>query len=163
LADRLGARVGLGHDSVGLGLTERPEDDENLTPYQSSSSAEIGRQLLSEQLSKQTSSTLTPPTAVALMGHSMGSIATLRMALELPREVRTFVVLVAPALGLIKGNSVQPRKAIKETSNAFERAVRRINTFFRRSLFNPIFVYILRRAVGYVQYTGIQTRFVPTR
>mmetsp|Transcript_24933 Transcript_24933/g.41332 ORF Transcript_24933/g.41332 Transcript_24933/m.41332 type:complete len:456 (+) Transcript_24933:168-1535(+) len=74
--------------------------------------------------------------SVLLMGHSMGSFATLEMASKLPEDVSVTVVLVAPALGL------SPRK---ETNSSPPSAV---GDFVQSYISGPPVRYFLRRLVG---------------
>jgi pimeloyl-ACP methyl ester carboxylesterase len=135
LVRRLGVQVGLGHDAVGFGFTERPKQQERQSSLSSSSlpspsslyyysppgSATIGLALLKQKITltpaadvAATTSTIidpathakqqTTPRPIILMGHSLGSIATLHMALRLPLDVPKLVILVAPALGLRGGS-----------------------------------------------------------
>ncbi|CAJ1893662.1 unnamed protein product [Cylindrotheca closterium] len=127
LTKRLGARVCLGHDAAGFGFTDRPDD---LGLYMTRGSGKIAANLL---LNKTSSA----PKSVALLGHSLGCLTTLKMALELPKETSKLIVLCAPALGIRKPASVQKRKWY--TSAA---------TILRENFFYPVFGYTLRRAVG---------------
>ena len=117
LVDALGARKGLGHDAVGLGFTDRPN---NGAAYSFLFSAKIGNALLLLQQQQQqqqhyelmasnnTKATITATGGggFVLMGHSMGSITTLQMALDLPREIPKRVILVSPALGYFPSSRV---------------------------------------------------------
>lgn len=96
LVDRLSAKVGIAHDAIGFGFTERPGPS-FLKMYSFDTSAEIGLSLI---LQNATEAILNhnPTKNVALFGHSMGALATLRMALHLPQHVNVSVVLVSPAL-----------------------------------------------------------------
>mmetsp|Transcript_1213 Transcript_1213/g.2452 ORF Transcript_1213/g.2452 Transcript_1213/m.2452 type:complete len:475 (-) Transcript_1213:791-2215(-) len=128
LTKRLGARVCLGHDAAGFGFTDRPDD---LGLYMTKGSGRIAANLL---LKKTSSST---PKSVALVGHSLGCLATLKMALELPEETSKLIVLCAPALGVRTPTSVQKEKWWTGAA-----------TILRENLFYPVFGYTLRRAVG---------------
>lgn len=101
LVDRLETRVGLGHDAVGFGFTDRPPTN-NLERYTPQGSSEIGTALLQGAMQNND----TQP--VILMGHSMGCLTTLRMALALPKTTRKWVILVCPALGMSPGGRKQP-------------------------------------------------------
>ena len=135
LMKRMGGRIALAHDAPGFGFTDRPS---NVTAYTRGTSSEIGSSLLRKALSKDETS----PASVALFGHSMGSAATLRMALSLPRETRKFIVLVGPALGLMH----EPHKK----KSRLRSITRRPRQYIRKYLFDPSFSYVLKRAVGYV-------------
>jgi pimeloyl-ACP methyl ester carboxylesterase len=151
LTRRCKARIGLGHDTPGFGFTERPDDVES---YQSPSSAAIGTQLLlAQNKSSPTSTGSTNPSSktVALVGHSMGCITTLHMALQLPKETAKFIVLCAPALGLGragKSNSLSGKKSIPREPSIVKRAIHPLSSFGNRFLLTPIFGYFLRRLVG---------------
>lgn len=127
LTKRLGARVCLGHDAAGFGFTDRPKD---LGLYMTKGSAKIATKLLLQK----TSST---PKSVALVGHSLGCLTTLKMALELPKETSKLIVLIAPALGVRKPTSVQKKKWWSGGIS-----------FLRETCFYPFFGYALRRTVG---------------
>lgn len=90
----------LSHDAVGFGLTSRPPVNSirDLHRYGFSFSAGIGMALLGRTLSFYSRRNLFQKKCIVLVGHSMGSLTTLRMALELPRTTRVNVVLVAPAV-----------------------------------------------------------------
>lgn len=106
LVDRLRTRVGLGHDAVGFGFTQRPStlSSSSLEPFTPTGSAAIGTELLRRNLDISTQDNNNNDNnsnkAILLMGHSMGSLATLQMALALPPDTRKWIVLVAPALGM---------------------------------------------------------------
>jgi pimeloyl-ACP methyl ester carboxylesterase len=174
LTRRCKARVGLGHDTPGFGFTERPDDTES---YQSSSSAGIGTKLMLSALNNDNnkssttsgSSTTNPSSkTVALVGHSMGCMTTLHMALQLPKETAKFIVLCAPALGLGRGgNSQMPStmsgnntsKSVPREPSMVKRAIiQPLSSFGNRVLVTPIFGYFLRRLVGYVKSVRGQTR-----
>lgn len=87
LAEKVQARVVLGHDAAGFGFTERPRAKQDFTLP---ATAKLGLAVLQSR----------QPNSVLIMGHSMGSITTMRMALALPSEIQARVILVAPALGL---------------------------------------------------------------
>lgn len=127
LTKRLGARVCLGHDAAGFGFTDRPDD---LGLYMTKGSGKIAANLLL----KQTSSA---PKSVALVGHSLGCLTTLKMALELPEETSKLIVLCAPALGVRTPASVLKEKWWTGAA-----------TMLRENFFYPVFGYSLRRAVG---------------
>jgi pimeloyl-ACP methyl ester carboxylesterase len=105
----------LGHDAPGFGWTDRSDDD--VSHYTISNSATIGTLLVQEQVSggggggSGSSGSTTSPTGgnqtptVVLIGHSLGSLTTLCMALQLTRWnplLQLHVILVAPAVGLRK-------------------------------------------------------------
>jgi pimeloyl-ACP methyl ester carboxylesterase len=130
LTRQLKAKVCLGHDAVGLGFTERPEKD--LKWFSTKGSATIGTNLLIKK------SASTPPKSVALFGHSMGSLTTLKMALQLPKETTKLIVLCAPALGL----------QLSSPKNKKKRWWHPIGSTIRKGLVYPIITYSLRRVVG---------------
>lgn len=127
LTKRLGARICLGHDAAGFGFTDRPKD---LGLYRTKGSAKIATKLLLQK----TSST---PKSVALVGHSLGCLTTLKMALELPKETAKLIVLCAPALGVRTPQSVQKENFWSGIAGVV-----------RETFFYPVFAYALRRAVG---------------
>lgn len=125
LADRLRVKRTLAHDTVGFGFTDRPKNISFYTPHTSS---KIGLQVLRSKAADASS--------ILLMGHSMGSLATLEMAAELPEDVAVTVVLVAPALGLSPGKT---RDASSPNS---------VVEFFHSFGIGPPVCYFLKRLVG---------------
>ena len=99
------APFGIAHDCLGFGLSQRAK---SLTYYTSTGTASIGNHLLQQNLQKD-------PSSVVLLGHSMGCVATLLMALHfIPRETKKLVVLVAPAL--LPGKPTMKAATSKEPS-----------------------------------------------
>lgn len=150
LVDRLNARVGLGHDACGFGFTERPNKD-HLETYRFSSSGQIATGVLQHCLREETYSSTKDGSEesnnendkpLVLMGHSMGAVSTLQMALKLPKETPKWLVLVAPALGL--------HGAVDSGDNSKSRVMRgsqRVGGFVLDAT-SPLFRYILKRVVG---------------
>lgn len=138
LVNRLGARVGLGHDMVGFGFTDRQQE---LEWYTTEASARISQAVFN----KETSHHRTPPTSVALLGHSLGAIGALKMALRLPRETAKVVVLCAPALGL--SGKFSEKQLSLEGVNLFG-LKHAVGAFVRKTITFPLAGYILRRIVG---------------
>ena len=156
LAERIGARVGLGHDAVGFGFTDRPKASrgrkEDLIPYSLAGSAAIGAKLVTNELEKaQVEDKEHASKSVALFGHSMGCTTTLRMALDLPSTTRKFIVLVAPALMLpsAAANAHKKRAIFSHRSRA-RRFVDWLLAAVRRIVVDIPFGYFLRRLVGKV-------------
>ena len=158
LASRIGARVALAHDAVGFGFTDRPKASsgrkKDLIPYSLAGSAAIGAKLITNELENDepVEREGTEQKSVALFGHSMGCTTTLRMALELPRNTRKFIVLVAPALMLpsktvnantaaSKGTPMHPRGRVRSF-------VDRLLAAGRQIFVDAPFGYFLRRVVG---------------
>jgi pimeloyl-ACP methyl ester carboxylesterase len=99
LAQALHCPTAMAHDMPGFGLTDRPVD---MSMYSLNVSAEMGIELVKRELDRQAQSNLANNSSQApliLMGHSMGSITTLKMALELSQDAPIHVILVSPALG----------------------------------------------------------------
>jgi pimeloyl-ACP methyl ester carboxylesterase len=138
LVQRLNAKVGLGHDAVGFGFTDRPSG--KLTAYTSAASSHIGCELLTKHISDDStpSSTIRP---VLLLGHSMGALTTLKMALKMNSNVPKRIVLVAPALGMsrVKASTAANTETLQKES-LFE---------FPQMLTDVPAAYILRRVVGF--------------
>jgi len=170
LAERIGARVGLSHDAVGFGFTDRPKASrgrkEDLIPYSLAGSAAIGAKLVTNELEKvQVEDKEQASKSVALFGHSMGCTTTLRMALDLPPKTRKFIVLVAPALMLPSATAANDKAAASTTSaNNYKDAHKKRAIFphrgrarrfvdwllaaVRRIVVDVPFAYLLRRVVG---------------
>lgn len=123
LTSRLNCNVGLSHDAAGFGFTGRPH---GLESYTSKSSASIAKQLLLPSLK------INAETTVVLMGHSMGCITTLQLALQLDVCVPKRIILCAPALGLRSGK--------KGKQNG--------RRYLPKVLVDIPASYLLRRAVG---------------
>jgi pimeloyl-ACP methyl ester carboxylesterase len=138
LVQRLGARVGLGHDAIGFGFTDRPDD---VQLYTTGSSATIGTQLLLQNINSS------PKAAVALFGHSLGALTTLKMALKLPKETSKFIFLSAPALGLSR---VKKKKvSTRQRPSLLRRVVLHpVGNGLRKAVAYPVGGYVLRRIVG---------------
>lgn len=98
LVEELGCSHGIGHDAPGFGFTERGSA---YVDFSSNASAQLGISLMRQRMS------LSPLRPVILMGHSMGAITTLHMALTL-RDQPKHIILVAPALGLRAASKKQP-------------------------------------------------------
>lgn len=130
LADRLRVKRTFAHDAVGFGFTDRPRD---LTQYTPRTSSDIGLALLKSKAANSSS--------VLLMGHSMGSFATLEMATRIPDDVAVTVVLVAPALGMLP-------KTSKQDSSQGPARRNRVSDFVYSFLVQPCVCYTLRRVVG---------------
>ena len=141
MTKRLGCQVGLAHDALGFGFTElgvvdnASEEDDALHWYSSAGSAHLANTLLKKN-------SLNPKDSVVLVGHSMGALTTLRLALELPKEMEKRLILVAPALGIR-----QPSTARKSTGRKGT-APKNTLKFARSWLLERPFQYVLRRAVG---------------
>lgn len=187
LVDRLGGKVGIAHDAMGFGFTDRVDapggGKKVLVPYSLAASAAIGSALLEKAMEDVNVSSTTAQAAarssdvgrvfnntdcssqptVALFGHSMGSVATLRMALALPQNARRFIVLVSPALlGKMPLPSVPPvsaaaaaagvRNKVEEVVHAQPRLYMGWVDFFvsslRRVVLDAPLKYILRRVVA---------------
>ena len=131
------------HHNAGFGFTERPKmslksqlmkSDSNtkrLNPYSFSTSAGIGTALLCETSKKMNSSTTFDAEQtqnftsslegqnIGLFGHSMGSITTLKMALQIPRSTRKTIILVSPAILYSKQDKLQKKE---NDSNLWKRS-----------------------------------------
>jgi pimeloyl-ACP methyl ester carboxylesterase len=144
LVHRLGARVGLGHDMVGFGFTDRRG---GLDWYTTDASARISRAVFAKETLHGKS-----PDSVAVFGHSLGAIGALKMALQLPRETSKFIILCAPALGLMSGRFPEKEEespSKREHSSGPLRGLRTgVFSFLRKTVAFPLGGYVLRRAVG---------------
>jgi pimeloyl-ACP methyl ester carboxylesterase len=129
LAERLRVKKTVAHDAVGFGFTDRPKNVSFYTPI---SSSQIGIQLLDKARQHQDEK----QAPVLLMGHSMGSFATLEMASKLPEDVPVTVILVAPALGISRREKYDKGRP------------RPIVDFLQSYVVGPPLSYLLRRLVG---------------
>lgn len=152
LVDRLNSKVGIAHDAVGFGFTDRPTT-ESLQLYSFDTSAGIGLSLVQDVAARCTGN-LTHQ-SVALFGHSMGALATLRMALHVPPSVNVSVILVSPALVIGRQSTrdnnnldtvaITNSAKVKLFSSLVSRTLEKLRRVF---LFTP-FKYLLRRIVSY--------------
>ena len=110
---------------------------------------------------------------VALFGHSMGAASTLKMALTLPSDIEKTIVLVAPALvgnlptniqkdddskptspddDVVKAAGEIKRSGVIDVIRLQPEKIRRwvgiIISALRRVVFDPVIMYMLKRAVG---------------
>jgi len=135
LVHRTNARTGLGHDAVGFGFTERPPVKNNsLAAYTSMYSATIGATLLQQQVMAFNASS-----PVLLLGHSLGAIATLRMALQLDANTSKRIILVAPALGISRTGGALSTKPSEQQQSLFR---------VPAAVWQVPAAYALRRLVG---------------
>jgi pimeloyl-ACP methyl ester carboxylesterase len=140
LVERLGARVGLGHDAVGFGFTERPtssEGEDSIGLYTTRSSATIAREILTKEVGSK-------PESVAIFGHSLGGLTALKLALQLPRRTSKMIILSAPALG-IRRTSQRRAGPPPWVSRA---VFKPLGSLIRKAVFYPAGGYVLRRVVG---------------
>jgi pimeloyl-ACP methyl ester carboxylesterase len=149
LAKQMNARVALGHDTVGFGLTDRPKDPRWYRPRQSSRIAEAILAKESQATTNNNNNLFSSgdndnnAAPVCLVGHSMGSRATLRLATQLPLETPKLIILSSPALGLVspKPQSSSSSKPVRLASS--------FTTAVSRRIFKPAFKYVLRRVIGF--------------
>ncbi len=138
LAKQMNARVALGHDTVGFGFTDRPKDARWYRPKQA---ARIAKEIMAKESKASCDEKSAQP--VCLVGHSMGSRATLRLATQLPEETPKLIVLSSPALGLIV-----PKSAKAPPSSFLAKAMGSVSTAMSRKVLSPVLQYVLRRVVG---------------
>jgi len=148
LARNIGARVALGHDAVGFGFTDRPRDKRWFSSRQSSriAFAILASKISENNNTKNNDNDNRAPEAVCLLGHSMGSRATLRLATQLPPETPRLIILSSPALGLIRPPAPRP-----PPSTVAAGLVTRAASSFSAALgacLKPVARYGLRRAIG---------------
>lgn len=149
LVKKIGSKKGIAHDSPGFGFTDRNQE---LEPYSSAGSAALGLSLLNNTLNFDNTTSDNErdiKKRVLLLGHSMGCASTLKMALALPRNVKVDVVLVAPALvgdfdEDIVQNSNKPTLFLKKQPVLVSKFI----SLIRQVIFDPILMYILKRAVA---------------
>lgn len=126
----------LGHDSPGFGFTDRLETNEY---YSLQNSAAIGASLMHAQLGPHSGNK-----AALLLGHSMGSLTTLRMALRLDPTIQLHIILVAPALGFRPPGKQSLQRGPGKLSNLVQRSVGQPVV----GLLTRVASYGLRRVVG---------------
>lgn len=146
LVDRLGARVGLGHDMVGFGFTDRQRQ---LDWYTTDASARISQAVFMKETADELGGK--PPNSVVVMGHSLGCIGALKMALQLPLDTTKLIVLCAPALGLSSKFKDESSSSEGEQadSSGWVRSLRfAASSFLRKAIAFPLGGYVLRRVVG---------------
>jgi len=139
MTQRLKCHVGLAHDALGFGFTELnvvdASEEDPIYWYSSVGSAHLANTLLKKKSLGQNDS-------VVLVGHSMGALTTLRLALELPKETEKRIILVSPALGIRQPPGA--RKSPGRRGGAAPKALK----FARSWLLERPFQYVLRRTVG---------------
>lgn len=138
LAQRMNARVAIGHDTVGFGWTDRPRDRRWYRPRQG---ARIARAILGREARNE------PNGPVCLVGHSMGSRSTLRLATQLPPETPKLVILSSPALGLIAPKPPRERPAAEASKPA--KLAGAVSAAVARRIVRPVARYALRRVIGF--------------
>jgi pimeloyl-ACP methyl ester carboxylesterase len=143
LANKFNTTI-LGHDAPGFGLTDRLLG--NVSFYSVANSAAIGTSLIQEHFGDADDRTSSDRRTVVLMGHSMGSLTTLQMALRLSAQnpmIQLHLILVAPAVGFVK-----PRRCHNiETNPKLSSFLRTIRRPFTR-VGTEIGRYCLKRLVG---------------
>jgi len=160
LTKQLGARVGVAHDSVGFGFTDRPQ---SLEAYSAEANVGIGLELLNddddaakptvESSGENEKSETGKDRNIAIFGHSMGAKAALIMALACSKreDVRlnpSLVVLVAPALEGVSLPSTGSSTKKKASNNKISQLLRSIWVTWRKIFLDYPFRYGLRRLVG---------------
>ena len=172
LTEQLGARVGMAHDSVGFGFTDRPH---SLERYSAETNVGIGLELLNDDDDDDAKAAAgsgengetEAARNIAIFGHSMGAKAALLMALTCSKRKDvllnpSLVVLVAPALEGValppsrKRSSFTKKKKTKasspssktQRSNKISQLLRSIWVTWRKIFLDYPFRYGLRRLVG---------------
>lgn len=125
LANKLAIGTALGHDAMGFGFSQRSRYLELFTLPKSAAIATA----LIQQRCPQASEYI-------LLGHSMGALTTLQMALQLGDAPKR-IVLVAPAFG------VRPTTVYTKGKEPYKQQRSLI-----RSLIDIPLAYVLRRVVG---------------
>jgi pimeloyl-ACP methyl ester carboxylesterase len=134
----------VGHDAPGFGLTDRLKG--NVSFYSVANSAAIGSSLVQNHIGDANKIGLSDYRTVVLMGHSMGSLTTLRMALRLSAlipSMQLHLILVAPAVGFLK----PPKTRSIEMASKFRSVLKTIRRPFTR-VATGIGCYGLKRLVG---------------
>jgi len=166
ITHKLNATLSLAHDAAGFGLTQRPyvtndsfsknkrRKKSNIIQYTSAVSAAIGTSLLSshsgiidtdkdvDNCPDTSIGNASLPSSIALFGHSMGCITTLRMALHLPNSTRKHIILVAPALFNQKSLTTSPT-----------------TTGLRKKILYPMQLFPVYKFVSLVKYLFIDLPF----
>ncbi|KAL7556792.1 hypothetical protein ACA910_005230 [Epithemia clementina (nom. ined.)] len=159
LLKRLKYRTVVAHDAPGFGFTDRPTSRSSvhyLESYTSRGSAAIGCKLIQnlqkEHQHNNNNNKNNNNEPILLMGHSMGAITTLRMALQLPAHVQKRIILVSPALGVRPNHGKTTEANKNKDKNSNKNSIRAKAKAFSSNLFHrvldPVCGYVLRRAVG---------------
>ena len=136
----------LGHDAPGFGCTDRsPKNDyqhSSSSYYSLSNSATIGSTLLRNHIPVCVENDQTNANAnILLMGHSLGSLTTLRMALQQQQnntKLRQHIILVSPAVGL-RGRNKKDKTSIRlPTTTTLPNNQVPLPRIGRRYLFEPL-------------------------
>jgi pimeloyl-ACP methyl ester carboxylesterase len=156
----------LGHDAPGFGFTDRVsknhsssfEAQRQTSYYSISHSAAMGTKLLQNHILPLDDAQSNADTKILLMGHSLGTLTTLRMALQQQNNtsIRQQIVLVSPAVGLRKPNknddTTLPSTIITTTSaeniNRLEPKQSVLVRSTRRNMALPLFVRRLLQRIG---------------
>ena len=150
---------------IGFGFTDRPEISNknskiygNVNPYSFTASSGIGNSLLHNIVAKSgendddfADSNMNEDESkgiwnqlknkkIVLFGHSMGSITTLKMALQIPPSTQKTIVLVSPAILYSKSLDMKKEKGYQKKS---------LSTLFQS---NNLFVNAIARKVNSVLY-----------
>jgi pimeloyl-ACP methyl ester carboxylesterase len=166
----------LGHDAPGFGFTDRfslqqhKDDDYRRYYYSIANSATIGTRIVQEHFqNKQQHNNAT----ILLMGHSLGALTTLRMALQQYNDNNNskmhhqyHIILVAPAIGFRNTKKIS---TIKKLQTPEKQSMMRIRSILQRRIQRPIQSvgtalagYGLRRLVGRTNFwrNGLRTVWV---
>ena len=137
----------------------KPTLSQRLAPYSTQASSTIGTTLLQHVLTQPSVDKNTEVASdkgadeedeekpVILMGHSMGALATLKMALAMPSTTRKWIILVAPALGMKSSTSGDSSSISSSESDSSRSLIGRIKEVSIHGA-SIIGRYTLRRVVG---------------
>ena len=156
MVERFRVKVGLAHDAVGFGFTERPDESSDLGSYSLYTSAKIGIQLVNEEMHEIRKRMDTGEgcpshcSRIILLGHSMGCFTTLRMAMDMHHMFDGIkVILVSPAISSRETHqspcSWDEKKDVRST---FSPMMVAFGSLFRKFVIYPPLKYILRHVVS---------------
>jgi pimeloyl-ACP methyl ester carboxylesterase len=129
LTERLGISCAYAHDAPGFGFTDRTS--RYIDDYSCDRSAEVGLALLNK-----TENPVSSNSTILLVGHSMGALTALKMALAMDETVNLRIVLVSPAFGLGRKSTARSSSKTRKLQGSCSMAA------------DSIAVYALRRIVG---------------
>jgi pimeloyl-ACP methyl ester carboxylesterase len=151
----------LGHDAPGFGFTDRVsqnhsssfEAQRQTSYYSISHSAAMGTKVLQNHILPLDDAKSNAKIKILLMGHSLGTLTTLRMALQQRSNtsIQQHIVLVSPAVGFRKPNKNDDTiitTTSAENINRLEQKQDVLVRSIRRNMALPLFVRRLLQRIG---------------